>query len=1029
MLSLIPRLAPWPLVRGDLRSYPTLLSKTAFSAVPTTGLSGSIVQLSHLTYKPETGKLFVPLLHSDRTGRLAVYDVAGNSLTQAVSFAAMGGTGVLRPGAHHTLSRTASGAASGKVPAVVTWGTTSTPSGIGVGLFNETASAIEGFTTSAASIVSNQSNLNLQASIIMNAAGDVGLVQYIDGPDSTRYLKYRKVVYDQAQGKLVVGTGAQEFVGQQQPAVARYYKDSLFVVCGLASSGKAFAQLLDVSGDAPVLVDSAPALKASSLAWGKASIDVVGDNLVITYLDATGDLNAELFALSSTSITRKSTQPLGGFTTSSGVRDSIVLGDTVFALIVTGNSVDVAKTTIGAQGVTRFTVDRNVMTLDATYTQAYMAKISDTRLLFVKAGTTGAMQYQFVDYVWRVDLTPSKVLAQYRFYDGEAINEVGERFALLGSGATVGNGRLNTTTNTTSRIEQDQVYFGPDDDLTIEAIVKATSSGSNGYSPICQWNVGGSNNNSWAMSVVSGLLRFSWSSSGSASSTYLTSNTPVPTGIETHVAVVRKNGVFRLYVAGQQQNETSVDATANALNTRPVSTSWSDTTGWLNGSRGNIRISREALYDGDFQPPTELPTITRPTYSEQDQAACVFQLDLRRDNLLDEVTDNQVTFVNGTALTNGRIVTVNNTTSQYTCQSKKFGEGDFTAELMINLQAVSATYGAVIMGNWRAGGVASDENRWCIILDSNRNIGFNMARSADANDFAWMMSSTPVPLNVDCHIVAERVNGVVTLYLNGSQVAQSNETDFNFPIRGGEAGWKVHSISSQVAYTVGMRCWNLRIMDKAYYNGDVKRENEFPALSVKEYVIVNGAYLHPDFSLQGGATQTEVGVDMTAGKYILGTGSPKYVFYRGDFTVEATVTPRSLVYGTGAGSGSAIVPLWACHTWAAPGQPVNWELFLNLGTNQIAFGTSHSDSTLSRTMPYTFTLGQRINFKVVRRRSQMYAFVDDTLVGVTDMPYNIGYDITQPPFIGRRRGGGSGEVNWWNDVLLEKFIITKRAKM
>lgn len=292
-----------------------------------------------------------------------------------------------------------------------------------------------------------------------------------------------------------------------------------------------------------------------------------------------------------------------------------------------------------------------------------------------------------------------------------------------------------------------------------------------------------------------------------------------------------------------------------------------------------------------------------------------------------------------------------------------------------------------------------------------------------------MISSTQVPLNVDCHIVAERVNGVVTLYLNGSPVAQSNETDFNFPIRGGEAGWKVHSISSQVAYTVGMRCWNLRIMDKAYYNGDVKRESEFPALPTKEYTIVNGAYLHPDFTLQGGATQSEAGVDMTAGKYILGTGSPKYVFYRGDFTVEATVTPRSLVYGTGAGSGSAIATLWTCQTWGASGQPVNWELMLNLSANQIAFVTSYGDSTLNRTLACPFVLGQRINVKVVRRRSQMYAFVDDTLIGVIDLPYNIGYDTAQPPFIGRRRGGGSGEVNWWNDVLLEKLIITKRAKM
>lgn len=1025
MLSLIPKFSPWPTQRPLAQSYPVLDKKGELTQLPW-GLSGTIAQLSRLVFNPLTQKLQVPVLTAARTEAVATYELSGDVLTQTVPFSNMGTSGVTRVGAPNALSECVI-AANGNRPVVLTWGSSSVPSGIAVGMLPETSNVLQGFASYPASIVSASTNMNLQASIHMDPTGSYGLVQYIDGLDSTRYLKYRKVRYDQAQDKLIAGTAAQEFVGQRFPIPSKYLRENQFVVAGVASTGHTYLQVLDVSGDTPVVIAAGATQTASGLAWYKSTLEVLDDRIFVTYVTATGSVVIETFTYDGVKLVRVDSKTVSGFASNSLVRETAILGDTIFTLVWTGASaLDLLKVTVRNGKVVRSAIDRAVITPDATYTGIYMVKISNTRIMLARNSTNGA-QYSFLDYKWTADLSSSKIVALYRFAGEEPINDATDRYVALAGAATTANEALNTNTSAASTFVDDAIYFDAGEDFTIEGRVNIASLGSSGSMLVGIWTAGGQFGNSWTLSITNArLIQLLYSTNGTTY-TIVLSTDAMKLNTDHHIAAYRKAGVLRLAIDGVVQPNTAVENGASARLAKSLTTRWVDNNGWLNGRRTNIRITKEALYGAEnFVPPAVIPEPVRLVYTQEEANSIVLQLGLRQESLQDEASDECLSLVGGTTMTAGRIRTTNATASYFTIPSRKFGEGDFTIEMKVNIQAVSATYGSVLLGNYRAGGVASDENRWALFLTNGRKFAFNMAISSAANDFVSVVGSTTLDLNIDYHLVAERVDGVLTLYVDGEVVATSVECDF--PIRG-DADWKVHSASLQNAYTVGMTCYNLRIADRAMYRGLVKAPIVFPKLPAKEYVIINGSDLASGWTLVGNAAITPEGVSIPGNSYVSGASDPKYVFWNGDFTIDTTFTIRGTIQGTGAGASAAVTTLLCWHTWGAAGQPMNYEFIINTTSGQISFSTSYSDTSLNRVADIPFTIGTKLNAKVVRKGNILYLFADGRLLFQSTYPNNIGYDTAQPIFIGRRRGGGDGSVNWYSNMLVEKLVIHKEAKM
>lgn len=624
-----------------------------------------------------------------------------------------------------------------------------------------------------------------------------------------------------------------------------------------------------------------------------------------------------------------------------------------------------------------------------------------------------------------VDL--SDLWMQLRFKDNEVIEEVTETYVKLLGTATVSNEELNTTAASSSKMESHQILFESNEDFTVELEVYPISVGGEGGTLLGVWNTGGQSNNGWIIIMnANRTVAFALSANGT-SYPMLYSEDVLPLNQWSHVAVVRKEGNIRMALRGTFQTTTQKNASATYRSTLPISTSLNNTNAWLNGKRRNMRISTKAKYTENFVPATILPEYVRPAYSVEDAAAIVLQLPLRRESVQDEANPNSLSLFAAT-VANSRITTTSSTGSYFSIASRAFGAGDFTIEMSIRPTSVHATFGACLVGQWFSAGNASDSNRWGLILYPNRSIGFIMARSANASDSVSTVSSAAaVTLGVDSHIVVERVNGRLILYVNGVEVASTLSLDF--PIRGA-APYVVRSLSAANVYTYAGQMWNLRIADKAMYNGAIPKHINFPAMPgpIQPILQVAGNSL-PVGTTNVGCTLTENGISVPVGGYLSIPGDPKYTFARGDFTIDAVLTVRSTVQGTGAGSANALTTLIFWGTWGAVGQPLNFELIYNHTTGALGLHTSWTDATQNAGVNYTLPIGQKVNIRCVRKRSVLYIYADNQLLRQVAHPVNIGYDTPQPLLIGRRKGGGSGEVSWYCDMLLESLTITKEALM
>lgn len=392
------------------------------------------------------------------------------------------------------------------------------------------------------------------------------------------------------------------------------------------------------------------------------------------------------------------------------------------------------------------------------------------------------------------------------------------------SNATVQNGTITTATSTTSRAETATVTFEENEDFTIEAKWKATAIHTNGGAILCVWNTAGQGDNSWCLILNPNLtLSFGFSSDGT---TYNTLNGTIATkfGQEHHVAVVRKNGIIRMFVDGQPESATIVSALASFRSTRPLSTTW-NASNYLNADRWDVRIVKgEAKYDNAFTP-IALEPFRRPTYDGNIEPTIMSQYVFRENINHNEVTGEAANLSGTAALVRGRIKTTNANTSQYSLPTKYFGAADFTIEFMFKLfGSRSATM--QILGQAYAGNQVHQDNSWNIYYKDNALLVAFWPGLTLTNN---ILNCGPLPLNVDSHIVVERVAGVITVYVNGKSVGTLNlDTTLVVPV--------THTMTSNnkipgANNLFGEReIWNIRTASRALYRGNVKPKSTFPRI-------------------------------------------------------------------------------------------------------------------------------------------------------------------------------------------------------
>lgn len=581
---------------------------------------------------------------------------------------------------------------------------------------------------------------------------------------------------------------------------------------------------------------------------------------------------------------------------------------------------------------------------------------------------------------------------QYTFSYDEAINEVTETFAALSGNAAVSNGRLSTGSSASDNMSTPATLIEPNEDFTLEAMFNCTTHNVN--MPILGI-VGGSNTgvskNAWYLhyDVPAAAFRF-MVYDGTGASDMVQFARPNIFNTDTHIAIARKGGVMTLFIAGQPVASTP-SIKGNVPTSVQMGTTFSST--YMNGTRTNFRLVRgRALYDSAFEPPVTLPVVGRPTYTQQEAAATKAQIDLRRDSARNDANGRSVQVYSSARHVRGRILHAAATSSFYYAPCEPFGAGDFTIGLDFNLTSINGTYGGALAGQWVRGNVASEDNCWLIYVGPTRLIQFAWARSAAANDFDFIASAAGVfDFSADYRLVVERIGTTLTIYLNNVQVAQGTCA---IPLRT-NAPHYVRSNSSANLYAFGGSVWNLRISDRAVYNGNVTRVPLFPKMpKAAEYTdqsLLNDIVVQCDMN-EGNARNAKTGEVIT----FSGTGAairerlvttlantsrwyiPCGPFSAGDFTIEFDL---NLLSSTGASSR----PIFG--QFRGDVGPNSW-VFYTTSSGNLAFqclGVDASslsiDSLNGPIEKRTLTAGKEHHVVVERKAGVVTMYIDGVVIG------------------------------------------------
>lgn len=283
----------------------------------------------------------------------------------------------------------------------------------------------------------------------------------------------------------------------------------------------------------------------------------------------------------------------------------------------------------------------------------------------------------------------------------------------------------------------------------------------------------------------------------------ITSSIAVPLNKLTHVVWCRSNGVFRIFVDGTLGYEKVYPFSITNI-TNPWSVggnTYNDGTRYFNGELAGVRVSREALYTTEFTPP-QAPFPTGRTVS-----LLHFDKDLQWDTYVKLMLHLNGTH-GSTVFTDARFGTVVTRvgTPIISTNTAKFGGAslnisgdnhgasipgtwslteDGTVEGWAYLDSgVSGRTLQAIFGNIAFSGAVI--NTWTVFAQL---VGAEWKLSAHVYDNAGTIQVIPaaetVSLDTWVHIVIERYNDVVTLYLDGKpagNVAYSNNTNTTNPL-------------------------------------------------------------------------------------------------------------------------------------------------------------------------------------------------------------------------------------------------------
>lgn len=672
---------------------------------------------------------------------------------------------------------------------------------------------------------------------------------------------------------------------------------------------------------------------------------------------------------------------------------------------------DVQYNGITRTGMPRLYFHRNigkyVVANDGTFDWAYQRQYPQSNPFKLRANSMVIpVDTDMSPYTWM----------QMRFAGNSQLEEVAEMQPVLGTNVSVTGNKLANTLATNQVLDGlTPVYFKANEDFSIEGWANFSSVGAAGAAIIClDSQVVADSNRTFNLFVAQDLsIGFMLTSTGAYAGGGVNPATPkITLNSDNHFAACRVNGTLKIYLNGVEiysgANNTVAYKSTNLMGIRLGAT----------GSRWGLRICRgESAYKAAFEP-LALPALTPQYYEPAVRDDIVFQSAFRNNSLLNEmdfVGGRDIVMAGPTSVSNGRLKTTAATTSRFSAPCKYFGAGDFTIEVLFRLPTYPGTQENCVIGQYVNSGQTSS---WLLWYSAGGGFIFYAASQASGGNSNVALASTQIlPLNVDVHLVIERVNGVTTIYMDGVAVGSNNT--INFPLFDNTDTVPIRNNWVYTDSTNPLSIKWIRIAKRAMYNGVVKPLSTPPKVkAVPTYLIKDGVVAKGITPTGGSAVAGSWRMPFNA--YLTMPNAPQLCPGTKDFVCEVDFSVQTATVV----SGTAFTPMIFWSTYAAPGQPINYEIHYNHTSQQFAISSDNSGTAGTFALfPFALAFNTQYVMKLIRTGSTLACWVNGVKIGETDFPRNLLNNVVTPFYVGRRIGGSSANVFWYGDWTVKNFSI------
>lgn len=438
------------------------------------------------------------------------------------------------------------------------------------------------------------------------------------------------------------------------------------------------------------------------------------------------------------------------------------------------------------------------------------------------------------------------------FKDNEHIDDVTEKFMTSWSTMpTLANQRMRTTSDGQGLYEDDMVLFNGTEDFTVGiTLTPATQLAANVgkdlhiFSGDAQGGRGTWYCN-WATNFQNFLFRF-YKTDGTQVAVIPSGVLTLAANVDFHIELGRKNGVLYIFYNGVKQTINTVDTGASQtqqVSVKGLSLGMTGSSNGFNGWRRNFYIDRGICrHTENFTPDLSPMEHVRAVYSDEDAAAIRCQFDMRRDSNHNVANGRLVNFLGYTTsyVRRGRLYFGGTQSATGNCHQipmEPWGAGDFTLETSL-LVTATGTNGCILLAEWYYGTASDERNRWAFSIGNDRKVYFGIAANTAGSSATYVISNLALTNGLSYRIIVERVNGVVSIYVLDAYTGALLDTKSGAlatPIR----GTMPHTISNSSAagnfWSGTGQMWDIRIADKAMYNGKPVLLNGFPAFPDRRY--------------------------------------------------------------------------------------------------------------------------------------------------------------------------------------------------